>query len=77
MIYKVRVKCFGERPNFPKKAKPVECEMSCLVDEPTSEQATVAGVAYVQCIAPVDVRWHEFDWREVSPVSLPILVKSI
>lgn len=77
MIYKVQVRCIGEAGDFGKKKKLVRCVEPAIVEAETNDDAIEAGLRHVENMAPVDVRWKEFNWMSAAPVALPILAKNI
>lgn len=77
MIYKVRVRCIGEEGGMKQKKTLVRCVMAAIVEAESNDEAISQGVRHVENMAPVDVRWKEFNFMSCAPVALPVLAKDL
>lgn len=73
-LWKVRVACYGEKVNSKLKRKDFRCYMDAIVEAQNDKEAAQAGVNFIELEAPSDTHWKEFQWREVTKLSLPMLM---
>lgn len=76
-IYKVRVRCIGEKGDAGKPKRLHRAYAVVLIEAEDCEHAAVAAVAFAEDRAAGDVRWKEFEWLEAAMVTLPIMVSEL